>query len=139
MRNYELSLLVNPTLEEEGIQGTLQQVTNFLQESEGIIQSQSLLGKRVLPAPVLKQNEAYLVSFAASLAPENVEQLEKKLKEVKNVLRFLLTVKKYRAVKTKAPRVRKIQKPLMKEASAEQKIELADIDKKVEEMIEKIQ
>lgn len=139
MRNYELSLLLNPDLGEEKAQEALQQVAAFFQECEGIVQSQNLLGKRSLPAPVLKQGEAYLASLTATASPEKVGLLEQKLKGSKDVLRFLLTVKKYRAVKTKAPRVRKIQKSTLREPSSEPKMELADIDKKIEEMIEKSQ
>lgn len=137
MRNYELTLLVNPGLGEEETQGVLQRVTSLFQECGGIVSAQNLLGKRSLPAPIVKQREAYLASLAATAPPEKVGQIEQKLKETKDVLRFLLTVKKHRAVKAKAPRVRKIHKPILKGPS--EKMELADIDKKIEEMIENTQ
>ena len=139
MRNYELSMLLNPSLQEEEALLILQKTANLLQESQGIIQAQSLLGKRNLPVPLMKQREAYLGYLMATVAPENIAQIEKKLKDVKEVLRFILTIKRYRAIKTKAPRLRKVQKPLVKEGVAEPKMEIADIDKKIEEMIEKTQ
>lgn len=137
MRNYEVSVLLNPDLGEEKAHEALEQVASFFQECEGIVQSQNLLGKRSLPAPILKQGEAYLASLTATASPEKLGLLEQKLKESKDVMRFLLTVKKHRAVKTKAPRIRK--KPILRETSSEPKMELADIDKKIEEMIEKTQ
>ncbi len=137
MRNYEVSVLLNPDLGEEKAHEALERVASFFQECEGIVQSQNLLGKRSLPAPILKQGEAYLASLTATASPEKLGLLEQKLKESKDVMRFLLTVKKHRAVKTKAPRIRK--KPILRETSSEPKMELADIDKKIEEMIEKTQ
>jgi len=139
MRNYELSMLLNPSLQEEEAMLILQQTANLFQESQGIIQAQSLLGKRNLPAPIMKQKEAYLGYLMATVPPESIAQIEKKLKDAKEVLRFILTIKKYRAMKTKAPRLRKVQKPLAKEGVTEPKMEIADIDKKIEEMIEKTQ
>ncbi len=79
---------------------------------------------------IKKQSQAYLATLNFQMNPENVKNLEKKLKEEKKILRYLILAKKAS---------RKI-KPARRESAAVKstprpKVELKEIEKKLEEIL----
>ena len=142
MRNYEVSLIFSPQIEERGVNDLFQQLLSSVQENGGILHGQKMLGKSTLLSPIQRHKEGYAASVSFAINQEKLSELEKKLKEMPQILRFLLILQQKR---TTAPqkeissskaeeRVVGKQEVASEPAAAEQKeekIDFNDIDKKL--------
>jgi len=121
MRYYELTYLISPELSEEEIRGFQEKIISLIQELRG-----ELLGEVKTP---VRKKMAYLATLNFHLSPEKLGGLEKGLKSENQVLRYIILTKK---VPKKVPEVvikpKKIVKP-------EAKVELKEIEKKLDEML----
>ena len=132
MRNYDLTLISSPQLSDQETNDLFQQFVSFVQELGGILENQRLLGKKPLLAPIQGNKEGYLSTVTFSLNEENLPALEKKCKETSHILRFLLVRKEKQARKARiASMPETIPAPAQKK---EGKIDLKDIDEKLEEI-----
>ena len=145
MRNYEVSLIFSPQIEERGVNDLFQQLLSSVQENGGILHGQKMLGKSTLLSPIQRHKEGYAASVSFAINQEKLSELEKKLKEESQILRFLLIQPKRRTVAPQKEissskvkdRVVGKQEVALEPAAAEQKeekIDLKDIDKKLEEI-----
>ena len=152
MRNYDVSLIFSPLLAEQEVNDILQKLASLIQEKGGILGDQQIRGKRPLLAPIKKQKEGYLVTLAFTLAPEQLEGFEKECKENQHILRFLIAKQAKKRFKG-GPRIT-LKQPLIANALSqpkpkekipatiassveekrEEKIDLKDIDEKLEEI-----
>lgn len=137
MKNYELTYLISPELSEEEGKQFQDKIYSFIQDEGGILGEGKLLLKRRLAYPVKKQIQAYLVSTTFQLNPEKLANLEKRLKSENQILRHIIIVK--RKYKLSSPR----RKPIIptegkspeKPRKEEKKIELKEIEKKLDEIL----
>jgi len=129
MRYYELTYLISPDLTEKEAQVFSEEINSFLQEKGGILDENKKIIKKNLGYPIQKQKTAFLKTLTFYFNPVKLPDLKKKLEEEKNILRFLL-------MKKKLPE--KVQKPEMKLPSLKEKpkkVEIKDIEKKLEEIL----
>jgi len=89
-RNYELMLVINPTLTEERLGMVIDGITKFIMELEGIVAESRLLGKRRLAYPIKHQSEGYYVMVHFKAKPAVGPQLEIRLNLLEEILRYLL-------------------------------------------------
>ena len=135
MRNYELTLLLKASVDESSLQGLLGEIASMLQDEGALIITQDIKGKRALLAPVKKHSEAQLAVIKFTMDPQKIESMDTNLKNKESILRFALLT--YTPQKAKE---RLIAKPvatpaIAKEEPAEvEKVEIGDIDKKLEEI-----
>jgi len=141
-QNYELSYLISSQASEEAWQEISRKINDFIQAKEGVVLESQLPQKISLAYPIRKENAAWLQITYFSLDASGIEDLQKKLKEEKGILRFLLLLK--RPVKISARRQRKSKEAMkkfvskeIKEGEAPQKVELKEIEKKLEEILSK--
>jgi ribosomal protein S6 len=150
MRNYNASLIFSPLLQEQQVNDILQQLASFVQDKGGILGTQDIRGKRPLLAPIHNVQEGYLATLSFTLLPEHLEGFEKTSGEQKEILRFLIAkqAKKRKTKKqTLAPSPQPISLPQTPEAEPiaskvsetlkeekEEKVDLKDIDEKLEEI-----
>jgi ribosomal protein S6 len=156
MRNYSVSLIFEPILTEQAVNDMLQQFASFIQDKGGILGEQHIRGKRPLLAPIHKHREGYLAVLSFTLSPEHLTEFKTYCKEQKGLLRFLLAkpAKKAKVKQkkimyaqpisssvatnaekqaTESPVSEPVAQP--KQASSdEERIDLKDIDKKLEEI-----
>lgn len=133
MRNYELTLLFKADAAEGRAQGLLAEIASMLQDHGAIVISQDAKGKRALPVPIQKQTAAELAVLRFNLDPAKVEDVEKNLKTKDALVRF--TLLSYLPRKARELSIaRPAAAPLSRQAQEEQKVELQDIDKKLEEI-----
>lgn len=90
MRDYELVLVVNPTVGDEGLPGTVDRVTTFIEERGGQVKQVDQWGRRRLAYPIARQQEGYYVVTQFSLDPQQVRPLEGSLDLSEDVLRHLV-------------------------------------------------
>ena len=134
MKHYELTYLISSEVPEEEAKSFPEKVLLLIQEAEGIIENKSFPLRRKLAYSIKKQEDAYLAVMTFQLDPEKLAGFEKKLKAEGQIIRYLLLVKKPIKV-IKAIRRRPIsEKPLLTQPQ-EKKVELKEIEKKLEEIL----
>jgi small subunit ribosomal protein S6 len=92
MRTYEVVLIVDPDLDEEALNGVVDRVKNWMTESGGTITKVDLWGKRRMAYIIRKQREANYVLIVAELDPSSTAELERNLRFLEPVLRYMITV-----------------------------------------------
>jgi small subunit ribosomal protein S6 len=90
MRNYEFTFIVHPDVEDEGIAGVTERVSQFIADGGGQVTSVDHWGRRRLAYPIQKQTEGYYVLMQVQLDPKSIGELERNLKLTEEILRHLL-------------------------------------------------
>ncbi len=90
MRNYELSVIVSPEVEEEALEATMDQIKQFITTGGGQVTKVDVWGRRRLAYPIRKHLEGYYAVFQAQMPQEALPELERSLKLSEDVIRYLL-------------------------------------------------
>ena len=135
MKDYELTYIISPDLSEQEIKSLSDKVSSFIKEEQGTIKKTTEPSKRKLGYPIKEKQEGFLVSSDFSLSPEQLSNLERKLKTENQILRYIIVIKE--KIKETPPRIR--TKPItaqpMVNKPKDEKVELKEIDKKIEEIL----
>ena len=140
MQRYELAYLTTPEVSEEELKNLIDKIGNFILDEQGVIDKTLTPSKRRLGYPIKKQREAFLVSLDFHLAAEKIENLKKKINSEGQILRHLVMVKRV-SKKALAPQRHFIKKApkasekVHERISEPKKVELKEIDKKIEEIL----
>lgn len=89
MRNFELTIILNPAIEEEGISGLLDKVVSILTKDGGELIETNKWGLRRLAYPIRDQKKGYYILLRLRATPHLVSELERYLKLSDDLLRFL--------------------------------------------------
>jgi len=128
LKKYEISCLISPQTEEGGINAIKEKIFNSLQANEGLLISQIDPKKIKLAYPIKKKESAYLLTIEFQIKSDRLIDFEKTIKKEKEIIRYLLIEKKvYKEKKAKTI--------LRKTASPKVKVELKNIDNKIEEAL----
>ncbi len=121
MKNYELTCLITPDLDD----ASLEVEENKLNEILGISSSEKAR-KIVLAYPVEKKTGAFL--YSKEFASDNPKEIEKKIRQEKNIIRFILInkIKEEESITIKP------------EEKLEEKKEKKSDMKKIEQELEKV-
>jgi small subunit ribosomal protein S6 len=92
MREYELVFIVHPDLDENATNEVVDRVKGWITEAGGTIEKVDPWGKRKLAYPIRKQNEGQYFLVNTHMTPSFVADLERNLRFVEPVMRFLITV-----------------------------------------------
>ena len=152
MKFYELTYLIKPDISREEIEHFSQKIRDFVQLQGGITKSATGPSKRRLGSPIKKQGEALLGTVDFYLNPEKLEAMQKELTSDDRVLRFLLAIKQ-EPKKVPLIAVKAVAKPTLKpsllspektgktptpqvaKTTSPPKVDLKDINKKIEEIL----
>ena len=139
-RYYELTFIANPTLEQKEIENLINSVKEDILVLGGEIKNELQPKAIQLAYPIKKFKNAYLVSFDLEIEAQKSEELKKKLDQKEEILRYILFKKQAPKItpqkesvqspssKTEKEKTKKIKKPV--------KVELEEIDKKLEEILQ---
>ncbi|MDP4007248.1 MAG: 30S ribosomal protein S6 [bacterium] len=133
MRNYELSLLLKTDMAESELQTLLGDVMSMLQDAGALLLGQESKGKRPLRTSIKKQQEAELAVLKFTLDPAKLGDVEQNLRTKENILRFMMLSYLPRKARERTL-LKTVSAPLIQETTEEQKVEIEDIDKKLEEI-----
>lgn len=129
MRYYELSYLISPDLTEPEAIDLQEKINSFLQEKGGLLDKIERLVKKRLCYEIKKKGQAYLVSINFYLDEKKIKEVEKKIKAEPQILRYLILSKQ-------PPSISKIsKKPATRPVRLPEKVELKEIEKKLEEIL----
>lgn len=130
MKKYELTYIVSPNLSEQELEVLIAKITDSVREETGSVEKTSMPSKIKLGYLIKKQSEAFLISTYFSIDQDRIANLEKKIKEQNDILRYMLVIKK--KIKEKLLKPKKIQVP----QTLDRKVELKEIDQKIEEILQ---
>lgn len=92
MRDYEVVFIVHPDLDENAMKGVIEKVQTWITDSGGSIVKIDNWGKRRLAYVIRKQREGQYVFIQTQMAPTFTNELERNLRFLEPVMRFLITV-----------------------------------------------
>lgn len=93
MRLYETAFLIAPNLPEEEIEKLIEDMADVVSKKKGKMDNIDKWGKRRLAYPIDKFTEAYYVFFHYQGEAEIPAELERRFKQMEQVLRYM-TLKK---------------------------------------------
>jgi small subunit ribosomal protein S6 len=91
MRKYEVVFIVNPDLDEAALTGLVDRVKAWITDAGGSVAKVDLWGKRRMAYLIRKQREGQYVLVEAEIAPSFTAELERNLRFLEPVMRFLIT------------------------------------------------
>ncbi|MFZ0534315.1 MAG: 30S ribosomal protein S6 [Anaerolineales bacterium] len=90
MREYELVFIVHPDLDDTALKDVVEKVSGWITEAGGVVSKADLWGKRKLAYSIRKQKEGQYVLFKTQMEPTFGATLERNLRFLEPVMRFLL-------------------------------------------------
>ena len=92
MNKYESVIIINPSVEEEGIKNLIKKFSDLI-NTEGKIESVEEIGKRKLAYEVKKNKEGYYILFNFEAKPELIAELERNYRITDEVIKFIVVKK----------------------------------------------
>ena len=89
MTNYEVMFIIDPALEDEKKEATIEAVKEII-ASEGEVGNVDVWGIRKLAYPIQKKTEGYYVVIEFKAQPTLPKELDRRLKISDNVMRHLI-------------------------------------------------
>ena len=90
LRDYEMVLIINPEIDEEGVNSTMENVTQFITGKGGVVSEVEQWGKRRLAYPVKHFAEGNYVLTRFKVKPGFTKELKANLEISERILRHLL-------------------------------------------------
>ena len=90
MRDYELTLIIDPDLSAEDQKKVITKVKKIITDLKGKVEKADEWGKKPLSYPIKKKNMGSYFCLKIALSPESVNEIDKKLKIEELVMRFLI-------------------------------------------------
>jgi small subunit ribosomal protein S6 len=91
MREYELIFIVHPDLDDTALKDVIEKVSGWITEAGGTVSKVDLWGKRKMAYSIRKQKEGQYVLLKTQMEPSFGATLERNLRFLEPVMRFLLT------------------------------------------------
>jgi len=93
MREYEMVFIVHPDLEEIAFNEVVDKVKGWVTDAGGQVTNVDLWGRRKLAYPIRKQTEGQYVLMHMNMSPQTGSELERNLRFLEPVMRFLVLTK----------------------------------------------
>ncbi len=90
MRNYEITYIVHPDIEEAAFKKLNDQVAKWIKDGGGKITNTDIWGKRKMAYAIRKQSEGQYVLLKADMEPSFGSELERQLGLQESVLRYMI-------------------------------------------------
>lgn len=152
---FELSYMLSPQIKDEEVSAYADKIKSIISQDKGAINKEQIPQKRKLAYPIGNQRQGYFGFVHFYFAPKHIEDMRKKLFLDTNILRHLVIgVNKKQIAQMQKPvqniaaqeKAKKmmdkavIEKQIFKKedavsSSEEQKVELEELDKKLEEIL----
>lgn len=130
---YELTYLISPEIDEKELNSLSEKINSLIKEKGGVFKKENPALKKRLGYEINEKSVAYLKDLTFSLEAEKIEEIKKEVNSEKDIMRCFFAVEKPTKLQTKKRVPRKIIKP---SPETEKKVELKEIEKKLEEILE---
>lgn len=139
MQTYELTYIISSHLASQDADSTQKDVEAFLQSKEGAIVKSEKSAPQPLAYPIKKHSSGFYVVTEFNLPEGSVKEFKEHLQKNPHILRHFLIVKKpikiMKERRTRKPLAAMPETPAAKTATPAKKIEMADINKKLDEIL----
>lgn len=88
MNKYESVIIINPTVDEEGVKELVKKFTDLI-NTDGKVEKVDELGKKRLAYEVQKNKEGYYVVFYFEANPNLISELERNYRITDEVIKFM--------------------------------------------------
>ena len=92
MRTYEVVLIVNPELDENSFKEVIEKVQGWITAAGGSLVKLDIWGKRRLTYIINKHRDGQYALITAEFAPAYAAELDRLLRFLEPVIRFMITV-----------------------------------------------
>lgn len=92
MRTYEVVLIIHPELDETAFNEAVEKVKGWITTAGGSITKVDVWGKRRLAYIIKKQRDGLYVMITAEIPPTFTAELERNIRFLEPVIRFMTTV-----------------------------------------------
>lgn len=92
MNKYDSVVIINPTVDEEGMKALISRYTDLI-NNDGKVESVDELGKRELAYSVKKFDEGFYTVFHFEANPSLITELERNFRITDEIIKFM-TIKK---------------------------------------------
>jgi ribosomal protein S6 len=128
MDNYELTYLISPDTSSSDILSIQEKIKSFIGQSEGSIIRTTEPIRKLLAYPIKKRGEAFMGDLTFTVAADKLKDFKKSLDAEGSIIRYLLLLKKVSRKPVKSS-------PKRKDTKLQPKVELKEIEKKLEEIL----
>jgi small subunit ribosomal protein S6 len=90
MRDYELAIVIKPTIEAEGVTSVVEKVSGYVGTISGQVASVDVWGRRDLAYMINNYHQGTYVLLQVKMPPAGVVELERNLKLSEDIIRYLL-------------------------------------------------
>jgi ribosomal protein S6 len=143
MKTYELTYIITPEITLEEAEGEAKKTESLIQQKEGVIIKQTSPVAKTLAYAIKKQRSGFLGNLEFQIEPERLEEIKEVLSKDGKIIRSMLTIKKLLKQKkerrTKPISISKteLETEVKNEKGEERKVELRDIEEKLDEILGK--
>ena len=88
MNKYESVIIINPSVDEEGIKTVIAKFTDLI-NNDGKVESVNEIGKKRLAYEIMKNKEGYYTVFNFEAKPELIAELERNYRIDDNIMKFI--------------------------------------------------
>ncbi|MDO8560625.1 MAG: 30S ribosomal protein S6 [bacterium] len=140
-KQYEIAYLISPKTKEEEVFGEAGKITGFIQDTaNGLIDHIAEPKQIRLAYPINKSRDAYFGWTRFTVKPEALADFEKKLKLEKAIMRYLIVEAEEEPVRTRILRPQApvaLAKPDETPTAGEEKVNMEELNKRLEEILGK--
>jgi len=90
MRNYELTCILHPDLDESAFNDALEKIKGWISDAEGSVEKVDNWGRRKMAYMIRKQLEGQYILLHVTMPPNATAELERKLRFLEPVMRHML-------------------------------------------------
>lgn len=90
MKDYEIMVILDSTLEDEAIEKMIAKLENLLKKRKDKVESVEKWGRRRLAYPIAKHAEGYYLVIRCKAEPETLTELERVMGLADEVLRHMI-------------------------------------------------
>lgn len=142
-KTYELAYHVTPDIEEGGLAGMVSEIESLIAQNGGSVLFSHAPRLRPLSYPVKHRRQAFFGVLDFTVPAEALEKINSQIKLQNGVMRFLITKKpevkgELRVLGASKPRMKLKTHEPVKEIKPKQEVEPGQLEKEIEEVLEKI-
>jgi small subunit ribosomal protein S6 len=90
MRDYEVIFIAHPDLDETALAAIVEKVKGWIIDAGGTVTKADVWGKKRMSHTIRKQRDGQYVYIKANMMPSSCSELERNLRFLEPVLRFLI-------------------------------------------------
>lgn len=92
MNKYESVIIINPSLEEQGMKDVITKFTDLINK-DGKVENVEEVGKKKLAYEIKKQKEGTYLLFNFEAKPDSIQELERVYRITDDIMKFIVVRK----------------------------------------------